>query len=68
MSVRRRPKSVIAAYGSPRFVAEYATNAFWQLLDLYREASNRRLNLCAARDYAYAVWKSAPAEHTAADT
>jgi hypothetical protein len=49
-------------------VAVYASNAFWQLLELYREASNRRLDLCAARDYAYAVWKSASNEATAADT
>ncbi|MEV0803401.1 hypothetical protein AB0I34_37315 [Kribbella sp. NPDC050281] len=49
-------------------VAVYASQAFWQLLDLYREASNRRLDLYAARDYAYAVWKSASAEHPAADT
>ena len=49
-------------------VAVYASDAFWQLLDLYREASNRRLDLYAARDYAYAVWKSASTEATAADT
>jgi hypothetical protein len=46
----------------------YASDAFWQLLDLYREASNRRLDLYAARDYAYAVWTSASAEPTTADT
>ncbi|MEV6895678.1 hypothetical protein [Kribbella sp. NPDC051137] len=39
--------------------AVYASEAFWQLLDLYREACDRRLDLYAARDYAYAVWKSA---------
>ncbi|TCC46059.1 hypothetical protein E0H75_30655 [Kribbella capetownensis] len=49
-------------------VAVYASDAFWQLLDLYREAHNRRLDLYAARDYAYAVWKSASKEATAADT
>jgi len=49
-------------------IAVYASEAFWQLIDLYREASNRRLHLYAARDYAYAVWKSASAEHAAADT
>ena len=49
-------------------LAVYASDAFWQLLDLYREASNRRLDLYAARDYAYAVWKSASAETTTADT
>ena len=49
-------------------VAVYASDAFWQLLDLYREASKRRLDLCVARDYAYAVWKSASSEATAADT
>jgi hypothetical protein len=49
-------------------VAVYASDAFWQLLELYREASKRRLALCAARDYAYAVWKSASSEATAADT
>ena len=48
--------------------AVYASDAFWQLLDLYREASNRRLDLYAARDYAYAVWKSASTGATAADT
>ncbi|MEU8223445.1 hypothetical protein [Kribbella sp. NPDC048915] len=48
--------------------AVYASEAFWQLLDLYREACNRRLDLYAARDYAYAVWKSASTEATAADT
>ncbi|TDO27362.1 hypothetical protein EV643_1615 [Kribbella sp. VKM Ac-2527] len=49
-------------------LAVYASDAFWQLLDLYREASNRRLDLYAARDYAHAVWTSASAESTAADT
>jgi hypothetical protein len=49
-------------------LAVYASDAFWQLLDLYREASDRRLDLYAARDYAYAVWKSASTEATAADT
>jgi hypothetical protein len=49
-------------------LAVYASDAFWQLLDLYREASNRRLDLYAARDYAYAVWKSASAETTGVDT
>jgi hypothetical protein len=39
--------------------AVYASEAFWQLLDLYREACDRRLDLYAARDYAYAVWKLA---------
>ncbi|WP_344220389.1 hypothetical protein [Kribbella sancticallisti] len=48
--------------------AVYASKAFWQLLDLYREATDRRLDLYAARDYAYAVWKSASSEATAADT
>ena len=48
--------------------AVYASDAFWQLLDLYREAENRRRDLYAARDYAYAVWKSASTEATAADT
>jgi hypothetical protein len=43
-------------------LAVYASKAFWQLLDLYREAHNRRLDLYAARDYAYAVWKSASSE------
>ncbi|GAA1559727.1 hypothetical protein GCM10009789_11370 [Kribbella sancticallisti] len=45
----------------------YAVEVFWHLLDLYREAHNRRLDLYAARDYAYAVWKAASAESTAAD-
>jgi hypothetical protein len=49
-------------------LAVYASDAFWQLLDLYREAENRRRDLHAARDYAYAVWKSASSEATAADT
>jgi hypothetical protein len=48
-------------------VAVYASEAFWQLIDLYREACDRRLDLYAARDYAYAVWKSASTEATAAD-
>ncbi|MEV0803455.1 hypothetical protein AB0I34_37590 [Kribbella sp. NPDC050281] len=48
-------------------LAVYASEAFWQLLDLYREAHTRRLDLYAARDYAYAVWKSASSEATAAD-
>src|SRR5215208_6920163 len=47
-------------------LAVYASDAFWQLFDLYREACNRRLDLYAARDYAYAVWKSAT-EAAAAD-
>lgn len=49
-------------------LAVYASDAFWQLLDLYREAENRRRDLYAARDYAHAVWKSASREATAADT
>ena len=49
-------------------LAVYASDAFWQLLDLYREAENRRRDLYAARDYAYAVWKSASPEAAAADT
>ncbi|WP_406048218.1 hypothetical protein [Kribbella sp. NBC_00889] len=49
-------------------VAVYASQAFWQLLDLYREAENRRRDLYAARDYAYAVWKSASTGAAAADT
>ncbi|MFI5697448.1 hypothetical protein ACIA58_36660 [Kribbella sp. NPDC051586] len=40
----------------------------WQLLDLYREAFNRRLDLYAARDYAYAVWQTASAADSAAGT
>jgi hypothetical protein len=49
-------------------LAVYASEAFWQLLDLYREASNRRLDLYAARDFAYAVWKTASTDATAADS
>lgn len=49
-------------------IAVYASNAFWQVLDLYREAANRRLDLYAARDYAYAVWVSASAGHPSIDT
>jgi hypothetical protein len=49
-------------------VAVYASDAFWQLLEMYREASNRRRDLYAARDYACAVWESASSEATAADT
>jgi hypothetical protein len=48
-----------------------SSTAFWQLMDLYREATNRRLALYAARDYAYAVWQSAsaaPEETTGVDT
>jgi hypothetical protein len=53
--------------------AVYASDAFWQLLELYREAEDRRRDLYAARDYALLVWKSASpakarAEVTAADT
>ena len=48
--------------------AVYASDAFWQLLEMYREAENRRRDLYAARDYALLVWKSAsPAEATAVD-
>ena len=49
-------------------LAVYASDAFWQLLDLYREAENRRRDLYTARDYALLVWKSASREATAADT
>ncbi|WP_329005705.1 hypothetical protein OHA18_20195 [Kribbella sp. NBC_00709] len=49
-------------------LAIYASDAFWQLLDLYREAHDRRLDLYAARDYAYAVWKTASAADSAAGT
>jgi hypothetical protein len=48
--------------------AVYASDAFWQLLEIYREAEKRHRDLYAARDYAYAVWKSASSEATAADT
>lgn len=48
--------------------AVYASEAFWQLLDLYREAHDRRRDLYAACDYAYAVWESASPEATADDT
>ncbi|GAA0622027.1 hypothetical protein HPO96_28620 [Kribbella sandramycini] len=41
--------------------AVYASDAFWQLLDLYRDAENRRRDIYAARDYAHAVWVSASA-------
>jgi hypothetical protein len=49
-------------------LAIYASDAFWQLLDMYREAHDRRLDLYAARDYAYAVWKTASAADSAAGT
>ncbi|ADB31163.1 hypothetical protein Kfla_2081 [Kribbella flavida DSM 17836] len=49
-------------------VAMHASNAFWQLLDLYREASNRCLDLYAARDYAHAVIVSASAGQSSTDT
>ncbi|MFK4084155.1 hypothetical protein ACI2LF_08625 [Kribbella sp. NPDC020789] len=49
-------------------LAVYASDAFWQVLDLYREAEDRRRDLYAARDYAYAVWQSACAESAPADT
>jgi hypothetical protein len=50
-------------------LAVYASDAFWLLLDLYREACYRRLDLYAARDYAHAVWKTASStEATAVDT
>jgi len=45
----------------------YVSEAFWQLLDLYREAHNRRLDLYAARDYLHAVWWMASADPTATD-
>ena len=48
--------------------AIHVTDAFWQLLDLYHEADKRRLDLYAARDYAYAVWISASAEPPSTDT
>jgi hypothetical protein len=49
--------------------AVYASDAFWQLLEMYREAENRRRDLYTARDYARLVWKSASStEATAADT
>jgi hypothetical protein len=48
--------------------AVYASDAFWQLLEMYREAENRRRDLYAARDYALLVWKSASTEATPADT
>jgi hypothetical protein len=48
--------------------AVYASDAFWQLLDMFREAENRRRDLYATRDYAHAVWKSASSKATAADT
>ena len=60
-----RAEPVVAI--SNDIVAVYASNAFWQLLDLYREASNRRRDLYSARDYASAVWKSASTGATAAD-
>ncbi|MET7282355.1 hypothetical protein ABZS29_29270 [Kribbella sp. NPDC005582] len=47
--------------------AVYASDAFWQLLEMYRDAENRRRDLYAARDYAYAVWKSASSGTTSAD-
>jgi hypothetical protein len=49
-------------------VAMYASNAFWQLLDLYREASNRCLDLYAARNYVSAVMQSASAIQSSTDT
>lgn len=48
--------------------AVYASEAFWRLLDLYREAHDRRSDLYAACDYAYAVYESASTKATAADT
>jgi hypothetical protein len=49
--------------------AVYASDAFWQLLEIYREAENRHRDLYAARDYALLVWKSASSTGaTAADT
>jgi hypothetical protein len=64
-----RAEPVVAV--SNDITAVYASNAFWQLLDMYREAHNRRRSLYAARDYAYAVWQSAsaaPEGNTGVDT
>jgi hypothetical protein len=60
-----RGEPLVAASGDALVV--FTTDAFWQLLDLYREACNRRLDLYAARNYAYAVWTSASAGIPAAD-
>jgi hypothetical protein len=47
--------------------AVYASDAFWQLLEMYREAENRRRDLYTARDYALLVWKSASPETAQAE-
>jgi hypothetical protein len=61
---RAEPLVAVSNDGSTIFT----TDAFWLLLDLHREACDRRLDLYAARDYAYAVWKSASPESIAVDT
>ncbi|NEA37570.1 hypothetical protein [Streptomyces sp. SID13031] len=61
-----RAEPVVAI--SNDITAIYASDAFWQLIDLYKEAHERRLNLYAAREYAYAVWASASAGHPPVDT
>jgi hypothetical protein len=45
----------------------YAADPFWLLLDLYREAVNRRDDLYAACRYAHTVWLSASAKATGVD-
>ncbi|MEV8376722.1 hypothetical protein AB0P21_28525 [Kribbella sp. NPDC056861] len=52
-----RAEPVVAVSNS--ICAAFVTDAFWQLLDLFHEASKRCLALYAARDYTYAVWQSA---------
>jgi len=46
----------------------HTAEPFWLLLDLYREAVNRRDDLFAACRYAHTVWLSASANATAVDT
>jgi len=45
----------------------HAAEPFWLLLDLYREAVNRRDDLFAACRYARTVWLSASAAATGVD-
>jgi hypothetical protein len=45
----------------------YTSDAFWLLLDLHREAVERRTDLDAACRYAHTVWLSASAAATGVD-
>jgi len=57
VSSLKRAEPVVAVGND--VVAVCASDAFWQLLDLYREAETRRRDLFAARDYVYLVYQAA---------